>query len=342
MRALVLTEDSRLVPAERPRPRAGSDDDVVLRIVQTGVCGTDRSVLLGKFSAKPGVIMGHEAVGRVVETGPGVTSLTPGDRVVVNPTLYCASCAWCRRGQFNFCRNKAGNEVGIDRDGAFAEFMRLEERFLHRLPEDIPDDRAVLVEPLACVLNNLQAAAVTPGDRVVVLGAGPIGVTAAVAADHFGCSVRLVETDAFRRSRCRDVLGAFPGCRAEVTDTTVTDPRSADVVVDTVGSLLPTAITLADDLGRIVVMGFDDRAEVRIRPLELVGRGLRLIGAGDYNMPAFARAVDLARNLPLENLVTQHFGLDDVEQALDTLAVARDGTRPYTALKVVIRPEEAS
>ncbi len=338
MKALVLTDSLRLTAEQRPQPRCEGSDDVVVQVIQTGVCGTDRGVLLGKFAAKPGVIMGHEAVGLVAEVGDGVTSLAPGDRVIVNPTLYCGTCARCRLGQFNFCRNKAGNEIGIDRDGAFAEFIRLAERFLHRVPDGIPDDRAVLVEPLACVLNNLQAANAAPGDRVAILGGGPIGLTAAMAAVRFGCDVSLIETDAFRLGLCRELLADLPGTKVVAGEPGEFAPRSADVVVDTVGNLLGTAVELADDLGRIVVMGFDDRAEVTIRPLTLVMRGLKVIGAGDYNAPSFAWALDLATHLPLERLVTQHFSLDEVGKALTALGIDAPG---YSGLKVVIRAVEA-
>ena len=333
MKALVLGLDRTLELVERPRPACAAPDDVVLRVVQVGICGTDRGVLLGKFPAEPGVVMGHEAVGEVVETGSGVTTLKPGDRVIINPTLYCGLCDPCRDGVLNFCENKSGNEIGIDRDGAFAEFMRLEERFLHLIPDGMSYDRAVLVEPLACVLNNLRAAAVTADDRVAVLGAGPIGTVTALVADHFGASVHLIEKDPFRRDAA---LAFFEGTTVTVTE----HPVRADVVVDTVGSLLETACTLAADLGRIVVMGFDERATAEVRPLELLRRGLRIIGAGDYNSQVFGRAVRMARHLPLERIVSHHFGLDRVDAALRALGIGEGAA--YAGMKIVIEPGGAA
>jgi threonine dehydrogenase-like Zn-dependent dehydrogenase len=333
MKALVLGTGRTLDLVERPRPECAAPDDVVLRVVQVGICGTDRGVLLGKFPAEPGVVMGHEAVGEVVETGSGVTTLKPGDRVIVNPTLYCGLCDPCRDGVLNFCENKTGNEIGIDRDGAFAEFMRLEERFLHLIPDDMSYDRAVLVEPLACVLNNLDAAAVTAADRVTVLGAGPIGTVTALAAAHYGAAVDLIEKDPFRR----DAAGTFfEGTAVRVTE----DAGTADVVVDTVGSLLETACALARNKGRVVVMGFDERATAQVRPLELLQRGLRIIGAGDYNSQVFGRAVRMARQLPLERIVSHHFGLERVDAALTALGVGAGAA--YAGLKIVIEPGGAA
>ena len=102
MLALTLGDDARslhLVTVQAPE--ATRPDDVIVRILQSGICGTDRSVLVGKFDARPGVIMGHEAVGIVEGTGDWVTNVKPGDRVVVNPTLFCGECLECRKGRFN-------------------------------------------------------------------------------------------------------------------------------------------------------------------------------------------------------------------------------------------------
>jgi threonine dehydrogenase-like Zn-dependent dehydrogenase len=342
VKALVLREDRSLRLVDRQRPVCAAPDDVIVRIAQAGICGTDRGVLLGKFHAEPGVVMGHEAVGEVAETGAGVTTLKQGDRVIINPTLYCGLCHWCRRGALNFCLNKAGNEIGIDRDGAFAGFMRLEERFLHAVPEGMSDDQAVLAEPVACVLNNLEAAGIRPDDEVAVLGGGPIGTLVALVADHFGAAVRVVETDPYRRATAEAFLAAAPGCTARVEEPGAIAPRSASLVVDSVGSLTAEAWELAANLGRIVVMGFNDRATWTMRPLELLQRGLRVIGACDYNSLLFDRAVELARRLPLSGLISHHVPVDRFTEALAAIGAAGNGHDPYTGMKVVIDLRDAA
>ncbi|MEV4939802.1 zinc-dependent alcohol dehydrogenase [Streptomyces zaomyceticus] len=334
MRALTLDHDGTLVRTTRPDPPLTRPDDVRVRVVQTGICGTDRGVLTGKFPAEAGVVMGHEAVGRVESTGPD-SRLAPGDRVVINPTLYCSDCDQCAAARFQHCVNKAGTEVGLDRDGSFADYIVLPERFVHPLPEDMSWNRAVVVEPLACVLNNLDAASVVPGEAVTILGAGPIGLVTAMAALHLGSGVVLVETDPLRRELAGKILHDLPVS----APLTVTDPDGAVLaprsrtVVDTVGSLLDTALELVDIAGTVVIMGFDDRSRVTVQPLDILRRGLRIVGAGDYNAPSFPRALALAEHLPLERVVTHRIPLDEYERALEVIGVTGDG---YRGAKVVI------
>ncbi|UQX04722.1 alcohol dehydrogenase catalytic domain-containing protein [Streptomyces sp. RerS4] len=364
MRALVYLGPGSAELQNRPAAQLAHEDDVVVEIVGTGVCGTDRKILLGQFPARPGTVLGHESVGVVRETGPQVRSVVVGDRIVVNPTLYCGWCLPCRRGATNFCRHKAGTEVGVDRDGTYAEAVTLPERFVERVPAGLPFRSAVLIEPLACVLSNVQAASVTCGDTVVVLGAGPIGMLTALVAGRQARRVTLVEPDAYRLERAREhfahVVDVGGTDVVEAVAKTWGDERPS-VVFDTTGTGLDAALRLIDDGGRVVVMGFDDTYSVPLRPLQLTNRGIRLIGAGDYRADVFPVAVDLAAELGapqrsgsgtstlLEQLVTHEFPLEKYAEAFTALGglTTDDGDsgedsgtgRParYDALKVVIR-----
>jgi threonine dehydrogenase-like Zn-dependent dehydrogenase len=337
MKALVLTDERTLTLTERPKPTVATPTDVVVRVVQTGICGTDRSVLVGKFPAQPGVVMGHEAVGVVDQVGSEVRDLEPGDRVVINPTLYCGACPTCLKGARNFCENKTGQEVGLDLDGAFAEYIRLPALFVHRLPDGMSYDRAVVIEPLACALNNLDAGGVGPSDTVVVVGGGPMGVVTAMAAEHYGARVLLVEPDPFRQRLCDDILGSSGTGRISVhhpSDAALTG--HGDVVIDTVGNLLEQALGYAAVGATVVVMGYNSTAEATIRPLDILLRGLRIVGAGDFNAHSVPRAIGLARWLPLDKLVTHSFDITEWDDAFAMLAPTAGSA--YAAMKVVIRP----
>jgi 2-desacetyl-2-hydroxyethyl bacteriochlorophyllide A dehydrogenase len=337
MKALVLTNERTLALAERPKPTVAKPTDVVVRVVQTGICGTDRSVLVGKFPAQPGVVMGHEAVGVVDQVGPEVGELAPGDRVIINPTLYCGACPTCLKGARNFCENKTGQEVGLDLDGAFAEYIRLPALFVHRMPDDMSYDRAVVVEPLACALNNVDAGGVGPTDTVVVVGGGPMGVVTAMAAEHYGARVLLVEPDPFRQQLCADILESSGTGRVSVhhpADAALAG--HGDVVIDTVGHLLEQALEYAAVGARIVVMGYNATAVATVRPLDILLRGLRIVGAGDFNAHSIPRAIGLARWLPLDKLITHRFCITEWDDAFGMLAPTAGSA--YTAMKVVIHP----
>lgn len=350
MHALVYLGPEGASLQERPRPEIRAADDVRVDVAGTGICGTDRKILLGHFPARPGVILGHEAVGVVAEVGTGVRALRPGDRVVVNPTLYCGACRPCVLGATNHCTRKKGTEVGVDRDGTYAPSVVLPERFVVPVPAGLPFRSAVLIEPLACVLNNVEAGRVGFGDSVAVLGAGPIGTLTAMIAARAARRVVLADTDAYRAATAARLTGhavhldAADLAPALVKELGGTKP---DVVFETTGSGLDTALEVVADGGRIVVMGFDDTYTTALSPLRLTNHGIQLIGAGDFRADTFQVAVELAGELgeKLGGLVTDEFPLESYARALDALGGVgaagggQAGTDGYRAMKAVLRSD---
>ncbi|MEA2231532.1 MAG: hypothetical protein QOD83_1348 [Solirubrobacteraceae bacterium] len=340
MPAVVFERAGVLRLLERPLPTLRDDHDVLIRIVATGICGTDRGIALGRFPASPGVIVGHEAVGIVASTGDAVKAVGSGDRVVLNPTFYCGRCRPCRRGTMAHCEAKAGRELGVDCDGTMASSAVLHERFVHPLPAGMSLRRAVMIEPLACVLNNLAAAQLRPDDHVLVAGAGPIGALCALVLAARGARVAIVDRDPARAALARSALAPS----VEVVDGIVGEYRNVqgrrpDVVVDTTGVLLEDALEAVADAGRIVVMGEREGAQATVALRSVVTRGIRIVGAGPYAPDAFELAIDLADDLPLEALVTHTLALERYEEAFRLLGVRLDGaTQPggYGAMKVLL------
>lgn len=322
----------------RPVPALVEESDVLVRVIATGVCGTDRNIVLGCFPAVPGVILGHEAVGEVMAVGPSVISVRPGDPVVINPTYYCTRCQPCRRGVMAHCQAKEGREVGVDRDGTMTGYIVLPERFVHRMPAGMAYRRAVLVEPLACVLNNLSAARPRWDDRILILGAGPIGALCAMVLASRGARVSVVERDPRRAELARDVLPR--GVSVAGGPASASRP---DVVIDTVGTLLEDALDAIENDGTIVVMGEREGAVAKVGLRSLVTRGIRIIGAGPYPPSAFEFALDLAAELPLESLITHALPLERYTQAFGLLgATFPPSLSPpgYAAMKVLLVSDE--
>ena len=319
----------------RPVPAISGGDDVIVRVAATGVCGTDRGILLGNFPALSGVILGHEAVGEVAAVGPAVSSLRIGDRVVINPTYYGGTCRPCRRGFPAHCQAKEGREIGVDCDGTMAGYVALPERFARPLPDGMSLRRASQVEPLACVLNNLAAASPKPGDHILILGAGPIGTLCAFVLAAQGARVSLAERDPQRADLARSILPA----RVSVSAGPTAGPKP-DVIIDTVGILLEEALERIEDGGTVVVMGEREGVGATIALRSLVTRGLRVVGAGPYSPRDFELALDLAGDLPLEALITHELPLERYAEGFGLLAAGPLASSSYGAMKVLLVSNE--
>ncbi len=331
MIALQFRGPCDLALVQRPAPPPPGPGEVTLRVTLAGICGTDRAIYLGRYNCAPPRVLGHEAVGVVDSVGEGVIRFKPGDRVVLDPTQSCGRCDRCLRAESSHCENKAALEIGIGRDGAFAELLTVEEKALYPLPADVPDRRGILIEPLACVLTGLSAASVGAADRVVVLGGGPIGMLCAMIAQRWAADVRLVEPDPYRRGLVEALTGLTP--HALLDEST---PQRPTVVVDTAGVLLKQGVRTVQDGGRVLLMGCNTAATATIRPFDLTGRCVSVIGSCDYHSQMFPTAIDLTRTLPCGELVTDIFPLTESAAAFSLLALSK-GTG-YGAGKLAFAP----
>jgi len=247
-----------------PIPACGPGE-VLLKVLAAGVCGTDLHVRDDTFPYWPPVILGHEFSARVVELGEGVTLVAEGDRVVGEPhTLSCGSCYLCRTGNIQICPAKRSPGWGID--GAMAEYMVMPEVLLHKLPEGVQDTVGAVIEPVANVVHDvLERATILGGDTVVVIGPGPIGLLAAMAADSAGaCRVIVIGVDAdesLRLAKARE-LGFSSVVNAQRQDAVavvaeLTGGVGADVVVECSGSVggIASTVGLVRKKGRICAIG---------------------------------------------------------------------------------------
>jgi L-iditol 2-dehydrogenase len=254
-----------------PKPQAG---EVMVRVLAAGICGTDRHLFRGEFPCAPPVTLGHEFCGEVVAAGDGV-NLPVGTRIACDPNIACGTCDPCLRGRVNLCiRNVA---IGIHRDGGFAEFAVLP---AHRaLPVgDLAPETAAFAEPLACTLHGLDIGAPVPGETVVVLGGGVIGLLAVQLARNAGATVVLVTRHADKR-RLAESLGAT-ATAATLAEALEVLSDGADLVLECAG--VAETVEMAPQLtrpgGRIVVLGVLPKGQkVQIEPFDLLFREIQLL-----------------------------------------------------------------
>ncbi len=183
MRAAVFQGQGRLALEDRPAP-APAPGEILVEVEACGICGSDLAVLdvPPRHPATPGIILGHEFVGRVASLGEGVRDVAVGSRVIVDPDPKCGACASCRAGRPANCERIVA--LGVYRDGALARFVTAPAETCHPIRDEVPATLAALAEPLACVVNGTNRAALRPGKSALVFGAGAIGClfTAVLAA----------------------------------------------------------------------------------------------------------------------------------------------------------------
>ncbi len=277
MKALVKTAKGvgHVELQDKPVPVIRGGDEVLIAVKAAGICGTDIHILHDEFPYWPPVILGHEFSGEIVEVGPQVTGFKVGDRVIGEPhTRACGKCYLCRTGNRQICPEKRSPGWGID--GAFAKFIVMPEVLLHRIPEGMSYDEAAVVEPAANVFQDvLLRTRVDPGDVVVVLGPGPIGLMAAMCARLGGAKAVIVagtNRDEELRLPTARKLGFDQAINVQQQDlpalvTQLSGGRGADLVVEASGAepAINQAVQLIRKQGRIAVIGMTGKPQIAFK-----------------------------------------------------------------------------
>lgn len=262
--------DIRTVEVPVPKPGPG---EVLIRVEAAGICGTDRHLFKGEFPSVPGKTLGHEFSGIVVDGGD--TGMSTGTRVTCDPNAWCGTCDNCLRGRVNLCvRNVA---TGIHRDGGFAEFCTFPASRAVALPESLDPLHGAFCEPLACTLHGMDLGAARPGEKVLVIGGGVIGLLAVQLAHLAGSEVMLLTRSPAKQALGRG-LGAdlAAGSEGEVRNVW---PEGADLVVECAGVAGTVALSprLARTGGRVVVLGVLPSGQtVPFEPFDLLFREIQI------------------------------------------------------------------
>ena len=335
MRAAVLRGPKDVVLEERPRPRPGPGE-VLVRVLSVGVCGSDTHYYdhgrIGRFVVEAPLILGHEASGDVAELGPGVTGLAVGQRVSIEPGVPDLTCQHCLAGRYNLCpdmRFLATPPV----DGAFAEYVAVHAAFAHPVPGSIGDDAAALLEPLSVGVWACRKGRVTAGSRVLITGAGPIGLVCVQTAIAFGATEVVVSDVNPSRLALAQELGATAVVDVRESSVTTLD-RPPEVLLECSGHppAIGEAIRVLGRAGRAVLVGMGGD-EIPLPLSVLQEREIELTGTFRYaNTWPTAIGLVASGRVDLDRLVTGTYRLEEVEQALTA------GRRDDRAVKVVVRP----
>ena len=309
-------------------------DDVLLEVGAVSVCGSDVHQARNTHSwpVNVPVVLGHEFGGTVAQVGSGVRGFREGDRVVSETAAQiCGECLLCRTGRYNLCPTRKGFGYGLD--GAMARWVRVPARCLHRIPASLPFDIACLAEPHAVAYQAMCVnSTIRPGDLVVVLGPGPIGLLCARMAALSGADPLIVAGLSADRERfvAATRLGATRTVDVQTEDleTIVRDYSSigADLVCDASGSSRPLelALRLARPDGQVTKVGWSpDTIPVDVNPL--VQRNLRLQGSFSHNYPVWERVIHLLdRGVTLpETIVGLRAPLEQWREAFDAMHEGR-------------------
>jgi L-iditol 2-dehydrogenase len=320
--------------AQRPEPEV-RPGHVVLDVLAAGICGTDLHIQAGEYPSVPPVTVGHEVCGRVASLGPGVDASWDGARVVVETYFStCGRCAMCRAGRGNMCAQR--RSIGTHVDGGFAPRMLIPVGNLHRVPDGLPDAAAALSEPLACVCNALlDPPVIGAGDRVLVIGPGPMGLLAAQVARACGGRVTVRGTE---RDAARLALAAAQGFACEVASAgdPAPDADAGDapaVVVECSGSGPGVAYGLAALRRRGTLVQIGLRGADLTVPWDLICYHELAVRTGFASTPeSWRRAMALLGEVELEPLVTAVVPLHEWSEAFDA-------SRGGDGVKYVLDPQ---
>lgn len=338
MDAVVFNEIGKFEVTTRKIPELIREQDVKIKILRASICGTDVHILHNPpgIAANKGIILGHECVGEVVETGVGVKMLKTGDRVILDNNLPCGVCPACQSGNSNLCTKMAS--MGVHIDGVFAQYAVVPEQQITILSETVSLDEAIFAEPLNCVMGAVKKLKVMPGDTVLVLGGGPIGLYFTTLMRLCGAGRVLVsEVSNFRKEYAlgqgadRVIDPTKENLEKEIL--TETGGMGADIVIDAVGVLFPEAIKTVKKGGSILLFGQNGMTHQKLCQNDITAKGITIYGnyIGNYTLRNVARLLE-SRRCDFSKMITHRLPLAEFGAGL---AAMQEGK----ALEVVLYPQ---
>jgi len=329
MRAARIARPGEILIEEMADQRPGPGE-VRIRVAACGVCGTDVHIYRGEYLGDYPIIPGHEFAGTIEEVVAGVSRFAFGDRVAVEPNISCSNCEDCLNNRQNFCRN--WQAIGVTRSGAMAESVCVPEQAVFSIGE-LPFDQGAFVEPLSCVIHGIERAEIDLAGRILILGAGPIGLLLLEMALLRGAA-RITAAD---RNRSRLERAAAAGASETVDDTGALPAEGFDTVIDATGAppVMAATVDLVRPGGTILLFGVPpSESRMTVEPFKIFRKGLKLVSSFTSLRNSY-QAVRLLTSgrIAVGNLISHRLPLEELEQGIELIERGTDDV-----MKVLIKP----
>ncbi len=321
MRAAVITSPGEVAIESVDDPTPGHGE-VVVQVAACGLCGTDLHILQGEFAPTLPIIPGHEFAGTVVATGPGARGVSEGDRVAVDPSLYCHECHYCRLGKNNLCER--WNAIGVSVAGGAAEFVAVPAANCVPLPDEVATADATLIEPLSCAVRGYDVLRSQLGSHVLIYGAGTMGLMMLRLAQRTGAvSVDVVDVNSDRLPHAADMGASATATSAEHIER----PYGWELVVDATGNgrAIQDGLQRVGAGGTFLQFGVADYAtRVQIDPFRIYNKEITITGSMAV-LHSYERAAELFADGVIDPgmFITDRMPLEHYAEALDAFRAGK-------------------
>lgn len=327
MLAVYLEKPRKIKIKEVPKPEIRNPEDVLIKVMTVGICGSDlhyyQEGKIGIYVVEKPMILGHEASGKVVEIGKKVKRVKVGDKAAIEPGVSCGQCDFCNIGRYNLCPNVQFMATPPI-DGALAEYVIHPESFVYKLPEQIDFEDGALIEPASVGLHALDLVSLKPADKILILGAGPIGLATLLFVKISGARAALSDINNFRLKIAGD-MGAEILMNSQKENVTErinlwTEGKGVKICFEAVG--IPETTNLAFELtepgGTVVGIGLGYQGKPALDVQKLIWKEIKFQGLQRY-CHTYPRIIELLAGgaLSLKKLVTHRFPFEKVIEAFD-------------------------
>lgn len=342
MKAVVYKEPRNYAVCEIEKPKV-KPNQVLIKVMSCGICRTDAHIHDGDFISKFPLTTGHEFAGEIVEVGDETWGFSIGDRVTADNTVMCGECYYCRRNQPLFCENFYS--LGCNGPGGFAEYVVVNFDKVFHVSDALTYDQACFAEPLSCAVHGMDVIDIKCGDDVLIFGAGPTGILLTQlikfggAANVVVCASSQDKLDLIEKNGyAKTILMDRNNYNRHTKKLKEQFPKGFDVVIDATGvpAVLEQCFVFPKATGKIVVYGVTGNdAKISISPYQIFEKELKLIGSFAQSH-CYDRALKYLEQgiVKVDDLITQHFTLDEFPKAMDQMLNGRG------QLKILVHPNK--